>query len=227
MEIGTSGVGIDYLGNCGFLINGNGQTVAIDPFDLPKNFDVKADIVLITHGHADSCSIKDIEKLVDRERKTLVVGTPDCQSKLMKLDGIEMQIVEPGDEVELDKLKIETILAYNKHKDYHKKSEGWVGYVVKIGDVVIYHAGDSDFIPEMQKLSGYGKHGNNFVALLPISGKTVMDAEQASEAASLISPDLVIPMKFSENGKDGKANAEEFVELCKGKGLKALVLEKI
>ena len=58
-----------------------------------------------------------------------------------------------------------------------------MGYVVKIGNVVIYHAGDTDLIPEMEKLTGYGKQGNTFVALLPVSGTYVMTSEEAAEAA--------------------------------------------
>lgn len=220
MEIG--GIKIDFLGHSGFLIS-NGKRIIIDPFNISENVG-KADLILITHSHYDHCSISDIEKLADKG--TVVICTADSQSKIMKVEGVELHVIEAGNVFELDDIKVEAVPAYNKNKEYHPKSEGWVGYVVKIGNVVIYHSGDSDFIPEMQKLSGYGKHNNTFVALLPVSGKYVMDAEQASEAASLISPDLAIPMHYgSIIGNIG--DAEKFVEFCKEKNINAKILEKI
>ena len=78
--------------------------------------------------------------------------------------------------------------AYNIDKDFHTKTDCWVGYIVKLERVIIYHAGDSDKIPEMEKLTGYGKQGNEFIALLPVSGTYTMAAEEAAEAAALLKP---------------------------------------
>lgn len=227
MEV--KGVEISFLGHSGFMLhskNGdvNGKRIAIDPYNISDNVG-KADIILITHSHYDHCSIKDIGK-ISREG-TVVVAPPDCQSKIMNVEGVNLQVIELGDKIELGNVKIETVAAYNKDKEFHPKSEGWVGYVVKLGEIIVYHAGDSDFIPEMHKLSGYGKHGNEFVALLPVSGTYVMDAEEAAEAASIISPDLAIPMHYGAGVAGTLEDAQRFVELCKEKGLKAEVLEKI
>ena len=221
MEFGS--VKIRFLGHSGIMIS-NGKKIAIDPYNVSDNAP-KADIVLITHSHYDHCSIKDIEKIV--EPGSVVVCTADCQSKVMKIEGIQIQVVEVGDELEFGNIKIETVVAYNKNKEFHPKREGWLGYLVKMKEVIIYHAGDTDFISEMQKLSGYGKHGNKFVALLPVSGKYVMDAYEAAEAASLISPDLTIPIHYGAGVAGTLEDAEKFVELCKEKNLKAEILEKI
>ena len=221
MELGN--IKIDFLGHSGIMIS-NGKKIAIDPYNVSDNAP-KADIVLITHSHYDHCSIKDIEKII--EPGSVVVCTADCQSKVMKIEGIQIQVVEVGDELEFGNIKIEMVVAYNKNKEFHPKREGWLGYLVKMKEVIIYHAGDTDFIPEMQKLSGYGKHGNKFVALLPVSGKYVMGAEEAAEAASLISPDLTIPIHYGAGVAGTLQDAEKFVELCKEKNLKAEILEKI
>jgi L-ascorbate metabolism protein UlaG (beta-lactamase superfamily) len=236
LEIGKTGVRIEFLGNSGFFIrdgsngNGSGKKIAIDPYNVSDNVlkSGKADIVLITHSHSDNCSIKDIEKIVDSESGSVVICPADCQSKIMKMEGIRMEVVEVGDKIELSGgVKIEVVPAYNKHKDYHPKSEGWVGFLIKIGSVVVYHAGDTDYIPEMQKLSGYGKHGNEFVALLPVSGGPVMNVEQAADAASVISPDLAIPMKINLNVEKERECAERFVELCKEMNIRAEFLEMV
>ncbi len=220
MEIGD--VNLEFLGHSGFLITGD-KRIVIDPY---KAKDIgKADLILITHGHYDHCSIEDIEKLV--EPGTVVVCTADVQSKILKLEGIDLQIIEAGDKLDLDDIRIEVIPAYNLRKEYHPKSEGWVGYIIKIGNVIIYHTGDSDFIPEMKNLTGHGKKENEFVALLPVSGKYVMTAEQAAEAASVISPDLAIPMHYGAGVAGTIGDAERFVELCKEKNIKARIMEKI
>tara|TARA_B100000315_G_C14567895_1_gene583903 strand:- start:45 stop:710 length:666 start_codon:yes stop_codon:yes gene_type:complete len=221
MEIGN--VKIEFLGHSGILLS-NGKRIAIDPYNVSDNVP-KADVVLITHSHYDHCSIKDIEKII--EPGAIIVCTADCQSKIMKLEGVHIQVMEVGDELEIGNLKIETIAAYNKHKEFHPKNEGWVGYIIKMKDVIIYHAGDTDFIPEMQKLSGYGKHGNKFVSLLPVSGKYVMNPDEAAKAASLISPDLTIPIHYGAGVAGTSEDAERFVELCKEMNLNAEILEKI
>ncbi len=222
MKIG--GVEIEFLGHDGFKIS-SGKTIIIDPYQVSGNAG-KADILLITHGHYDHCSIEDIKRVVGNG--TAVVCPADCQSKIMDLGvSVNMQVVEVKDVLELGDVTVECVPAYNKNKDFHPKSEGWLGYVIKIGNVIIYHAGDSDFIPEMQKLSGYGKHGNTFVALLPVSGKYVMDVEEAVEAASVIGPDIVIPMHYGSGVAGTVEDANRFVELCKEKGINAIVLERI
>ena len=223
MEI--KGVKLEFLGHSGFLItNGVGKRVAIDPYNVSSGVE-KVDLILITHSHYDHCSIKDIEKL--SRKGTVVVISADCQSKITRIEDVEMQIMEIGDEIGFGNIKIEAMSAYNIDKDFHPKREGWLGYLIKMKDVVIYHSGDTDRIPEMRKLTGYGKHGNEFVALLPVSGKYVMNAEEASEAASLISPDLTIPMHYGAGVAGTREDAENFVKFCRDVGLKAEILEKI
>lgn len=227
MEVG--GVNIKFLGHSGFLIsykNGSGKekVIAIDPYNISNNL-AKADIILITHSHYDHCSIKDIEKLT--KKGSVVVIPPDAQSKITRVEGVQMQVVETKDEITLGSLKIQTVAAYNIGKEFHPKSEGWFGYILKIDNVIIYHAGDTDNVPELKKLSGYGKHGNEFVALLPVSGKYVMSAEEAAEAAEVINPSIAIPMHYGSGVAGTSEDALRFVKLCEEKGISARVLERI
>ena len=52
-----------------------------------------------------------------------------------------------------------------------------VGYLIKAEDKTIYHAGDTDLIPEMKRLESVD------VALLPTGDKYTMDNNKAAEAA--------------------------------------------
>jgi L-ascorbate metabolism protein UlaG (beta-lactamase superfamily) len=216
---------IEYLGHSGFLLTSEGgKKIAIDPYNLPDK-PIEADLILITHSHYDHCSIKDIEKI--RKDGTTIVIPADAQSKITRIEGVNMQIIEPGDELTFGNTKVEALPAYNTNKEFHPKREGWMGFVIKFKEVIVYHAGDSDKIPEMRNLTGYGKHGNEFIALLPVSGKYVMDAEEAADVASMISPDLAIPMHYGAGVAGTNEDAEKFVKLCKEKNIKAQTLEKI
>ncbi len=213
---------IKWLGHSGFLIK-NSKTIYIDPYNI-KETDEKADIILLTHSHYDHCSFADIEKIVQEGTKIIIPA--DCQSKITRFEeSIEMEIVESGRELSLGNMKLAVLPAYNIDKHFHSKDEGWVGYLIKIGNVLIYHAGDTDIIPEMQKLTGYRQSGKEFVALLPIGGRFTMDVEEAVEAAKIIKPTLAIPMHYASI-IGTKSDAEEFVELCKKEGINALILEK-
>lgn len=217
-------VKIEYLGHDGFLFTQTGgKVLAIDPYNLSDRVP-KVDLILITHSHHDHCSIKDIQKLA-KEGTTIVIPA-DAQSKITKIDNVDMQIIEPGDELHFGNIKIEAIPAYNIKKEYHQKQEGWIGYVLKFKDLIIYHAGDTDKIPEMRKLTGYGKKGNEFIALLPVSGTYVMTAEEAAEVASFLSPTIAIPMHYGAGIIGTIDDARRFVELCKEKNIRAEILPK-
>lgn len=214
-----SNLELKWLGSSGFLIEAQNKVIYIDPYQIPLG--KKADIILITHPHYDHCSIEDIKKIV--KENTTVVMPADCQSKLARIEGIEMKIIDAGQTLDLGIVKVGAVPAYNIEKEFHSKEETWVGYILKIQDVIIYHAGDTDLIPEMQQLSRYS--GQEFLALLPVGGTYTMDAEQAAEAASVIKPSLAIPMHYGSAAGDIN-DAKKFAKLCKEKRIKVEILEK-
>ncbi len=221
----VAGIKIDFLGHDGFIItNEQGKRIAIDPYNVSAGVE-KADFILITHGHYDHCSVKDISALA--KQGTMVIAPPDTQSKLTRIEGIKMELMQIGDILDFGKIVIEAVPAYNIGKDFHPKSEGWLGYVLKMGNVIVYHSGDTDRIPEMQKLSGYGKQGNELIVLLPVSGTYVMSAEEAAEAASMLNPSIAIPMHYGAGVAGTLDDAQRFVKACEQLDVKAMVLEKI
>src|SRR3989339_866544 len=195
MKIGD--VEIKWLGHSGFLIT-NSKVIYIDPYNIKEDL-VKADLILITHGHYDHCSFADIQKIV--KDGTKIILTADSQ------------------------IKISTFPAYNINKHFHAKNEDLVGYLIKMHDVLIYHAGDTDLIPEMKKLIGYKQEGKKFIALLPVGGRFTMSAEEACEAAKIIKPTIAIPMHYGSI-VGSEEDALEFVELCEEEGIQAKILKK-
>ena len=220
MNIGD--IELKWLGHSGFCMK-NSRVIYIDPYNIKEN-SAKADIILITHSHYDHCSVADMKKII--KDGTRIVITADCQSKITRFDTpIRMEIISPGQERDFGGIKISTLPAYNTDKPFHPKEECWVGYLIKLDGVVIYHAGDTDVIPEMQKLTGHKQKDKKFVALLPVGGRFTMTFEEAFEAAKLIKPSLAIPMHYgSITGRE--EDAQEFVELCKTENIEAVILEK-
>lgn len=217
MKVGD--VEIRWLGHSGFFLK-NFRVVYIDPYNIKEDSE-KADLILITHSHYDHCSVSDMKKII--KEGTRIVITADCQSKITRFDvPIRMEVISPGQELIFEDIKISAFPAYNIDKHFHPKEGELVGYLLKMNGVVVYHAGDTDLIPEMQKLTGYH---NNFVALLPIGGRFTMNVEEAVEAAKIIRPFLAIPMHYgSIIGTE--EDAQEFVDLCREEGIDARVLEK-
>ncbi len=220
MQIGD--VEIKWLGHSGFFIK-NSKIIYIDPFQVMGSFE-KADLILLTHSHYDHCSIEDIEKVV--KEGTTIILPADCQSKITRLKvPVKLVVIEPGQEFVLNDLKIISFPAYNVDKEFHPKDEGWVSYLIKINNVLIYHSGDTDVIPEMQKLTGHKHNGVKFVALLAVGGRFTMNPEEAVEAVKVIKPDIAIPMHYGSIVGDNE-DAKEFIELCKENNFDARILGK-
>lgn len=185
---------IFWLGHAGFRINGS-RTVYIDPWDAQGPV---ADIILVTHDHFDHCDPPTLKGLVSP--KTHLAADPDSLSK-MKANGLTGQFtsLDPGDEIEILGVNIKAVPSYNLNKHYHPKSKNNLGFVVTMDGLSVYHAGDTDFIPEMKDITAQ-------VALLPIAGTYVMTAEEAVQAALVLKPEVAIPMHYGKTaGESGLA----------------------
>lgn len=177
---------IHWLGHDSVRIDAS-LTVYIDPWEVDGP---QADLILITHDHFDHCDGPTVKKLAGG--KTMIVADRDSIAKL-KEEGVSAQFtsMEPGDEIEFKGVNIKALPSYNTNKDFHPRAKNNLGYILTLDGLSIYHAGDSDFIPEMKGIKAQ-------VALLPVSGTYVMTAEEAVEAALAIGPEVAIPMHFGK-----------------------------
>ncbi len=213
---------ITFLGHAGFIMNYKGRKIAIDPYRVSDKTP-KVDMVLISHGHSDHCSIKDVQKI--SKKGTIVLCPVDCQSTLIKIKEIELHIVDESDIIDFGYVKVEPFPAYTL-SGKHSKQDGWLGFVVKFGNKIVYFSGDTGKIPEMQKLSGHGKKGNNFIVMLPVAGEDIMNFLDAFNCVKLLNPDLAIPMNYGAGICGTEKDARMFVDLCKQNGFNAVMLEK-
>ncbi len=191
---------IVWLGHDCFRIDAS-KRIYIDPYQIEPG--PEADIILITHDHFDHCSPEDVEKI--QGKNTVIVTEKDSAKKLSG----NVKVVAPGESATLEGVKIDAVPAYNTDKDFHPKENGWVGFVVEIDGVRIYHAGDTDLIPEMKDIDAD-------IALLPVSGTYVMTADQAVDAALAVDPKIVIPMHYGTVVGSAE-DADKFKEALKDK----------
>ena len=199
---------INWLGHDGFRIDAE-KTVYFDPFQIAGG--PKADLILISHEHFDHCSVEDVEKI--KGSKTVIVTEQDSAKKLTG----DVRVLKPGNSLTVDDVNIRTVPSYNTDKDFHPQTNNWLGFIVETEGVSVYHAGDSDFIPEMKELEVD-------IALLPVSGTYVMRADQAVEAALAIGPKLAIPMHYGAIVGD-EEDALDFKKALEGK-VEVLILPK-
>lgn len=176
--------GITWFGHASILIEEE-ISIYIDPFELPDGAP-KADVILITHDHYDHFSEKDISKILKPE--TQVISIQNVIDSL-KQDVKKRITVKPGDSLSIGKIRIEVVPSYNIDKKYHPKEKGYVGFIIRTPTRSIYHAGDTDLIPEMKNIKVD-------VAFLPVGGKYTMNALQAANAAKQIGPMVAIPIHY-------------------------------
>jgi L-ascorbate metabolism protein UlaG (beta-lactamase superfamily) len=199
-----------WFGHDAICIKGS-QVVFFDPYELSASAP-KADIILISHEHFDHCSPQDVSKI--KKPDTVIVTD---KASAGKLSG-DIKVVKPGDKITAKGVNIEVYPAYNVNKQFHPRNAGMLSFVVEMDGVRYYHAGDSDFIPEMKNLSVD-------VAFLPVSGTYVMTAQEAVEAAKAIKPKVAVPMHYGSIVGSTK-DAESFAKALEGQ-IPVVILKKL
>ncbi|MDY6825215.1 MAG: MBL fold metallo-hydrolase [Thermodesulfobacteriota bacterium] len=191
---------IKWLGHDAFRIDAE-KVIYIDPYEIGSG--PAADLILITHEHFDHCSPADVKKI--QGENTVVITESQSAAKLAG----NVRVVKPGETVTEQGVAVEAVPAYNTDKDFHPRENGWLGFIVTVDGVRVYHAGDTDMIPEMADIDAD-------IAMLPVSGTYVMTADQAVEAALTINPKIAVPMHYG-SVVGGDADAEAFRKALEGK----------
>ncbi|MFW9826663.1 MAG: MBL fold metallo-hydrolase, partial [Candidatus Thorarchaeota archaeon] len=146
---------------------------------------------------------------------TVVIGPESITSNLQKFDGTPLKI---GDSFNYKDLSIELVPAYNIKKPNHPKRNKWAGVIVTAEDKRVYHAGDTERIPEMKELA----NRNITVAMMPCGGTYTMDFEESTDSIIDVKPQIAIPMH--NWGKD----LTKFKKLLEKKdpNIKVVILEE-
>jgi L-ascorbate metabolism protein UlaG (beta-lactamase superfamily) len=170
-----------------------GPTIYVDPAVLPATTPADADFILITHNHGDHQELASINRI--RKPGTVIYSSPAGVPALMTnlaAAGVTINPVTPGQRFTIGGVEVETVPMYNvaRPNPGHPRAMNFVGYVINVGGVRVYAAGDTERIPEMKTFSAD-------VALLPLGQTfTMLRVQDAVDAALDLKARIAIPYHY-------------------------------
>ncbi|GGD94047.1 MBL fold metallo-hydrolase [Paenibacillus nasutitermitis] len=213
-----------YLGQESVIIKGDGITIYVDPFVsdyLEVNSGLKrtypapivptditnADVCLITHEHGDHLDPGTIPHLAANNPDAVFIAPAACRAQMLELGVAPSSLVDAKTEnwqSLQSKLRIMPVAA--AHEELEADSEGnhrYVGYLIELNGVKLYHAGDTIVYPELVE---HIQSQQVDLAMLPINGRDYfrtsrgiignMDYREAAEFAAVTGAETVIPLHY-------------------------------
>lgn len=183
-----------YYGHACFMLDDGTHKVLVDPFFTGnpaasiKAEEAEADYILVTHAHGDH--LGDAPEIAKRTGAT-IIGVPEVVGICRKrANGISTHDMNLGGSVNLPLGKVRMTLA-----QHSSGVAGGIacGYVIYIGDVVVYYAGDTALFSDMKLI---GQKDRLDYALLPVGDNYTMGLEDAAMAAQLLAARHVIPLHY-------------------------------
>lgn len=165
---------IKYLGHASFLIKTKTTKIVTDPYDsemvglkFPKT---EADIVTVSHQHADHNQVKNV----------------------LGLSGVSPLVIDmPG---EFEKMGVR----FFGFQSYHDKTKGTergenILYKFESEGLSVLHCGDLGVVPEESFLEAIGEVD---ILMVPVGGFYTIDADEAAQLVKKIEPAIIIPMHY-------------------------------
>lgn len=189
---------LQWLGHATFLLETAGHSIIIDPFlnDSPtapiKADDVKADFVLISHGHFDHVS--DAASITKRNKATVVSNFEICDW-LGKQGAESTQPMNLGGAIDLPFGRVKLTVAHHSSvlpDGTYGGNPG--GFLITLADgKKLYFACDTALFGDMKLIGAAGLD----LAVVPIGDRFTMGPDDAVEAVKLLQPKRVLPEHYN------------------------------
>lgn len=184
------------------------SVIYTDPYMIDKTYH-DADIILLTHPHGDHLSYEDIDKVIKDD--TIFILPISMSETINKYPKHSIAEVMPFDVLQLEEMTLEVVPAYNIVKtQFHSQDNNWVGYVLTIGDVILYYTSDTEFIPEMNDIE-------TDIIFVPLGQVYMMDSvEDAVKAVLATKAKIAVPIHYGL-AEGNKEDVDKFKQLLSGK----------
>ena len=134
--------------------------------------------------------------------------------------GKAFEITGPG-EYEIGGVFITGVVINGKSNRKTTDDERNTIYVIDYNGLKVVHLGELNSVPSQTEVEGLGEVN---VALVPIGGKTSLNAAKAAEVISLLEPSIVIPMHYGT--KQSLMKLDPLSKFLKEMGLTAVETEE-
>jgi L-ascorbate metabolism protein UlaG (beta-lactamase superfamily) len=188
------------------MLDFGGKIIHIDPWSQADYAGVpQADLILITHTHADHMDIAMIKML---KKGSTVIVTPPAVADTLNGSAGEVETISNGETKTYLGIEITAIPMYNlvlgpaPGKLFHHRGIG-NGYVLSFGDTRVYFSGDTECVPEIKALR------NISVAFVAMNPPRTMPTAEAAACVKEFRPKIVYPYHYRGQ------NTQEFADLMK------------
>ena len=186
-----------------------GHVIHVDPWSQGDYTGIPAaDMILVTHTHADHLDRTMIDKL--HKPSTIIVASPAGADTLNCAPACgSLEILGNGEKKTVMGIDIEAVAMYNlvqgsaPDKPYHHKGVG-NGYILGFGDTRVYFSGDTECIPEMKALKDIR------IAFIAMNPPRTMSTTEAAQCVRAFKPTIVYPYHYRGS------NTQEFADALKG-----------
>ncbi|MDR7073778.1 metal-dependent hydrolase [Fictibacillus barbaricus] len=213
---------ITYHGHSVLEIQNGEYSIWIDPFISGNGQckisadDVKADVILLTHGHGDH--VGDTVEIAKRNNSLIVA--PFELANYLGTKGVEVHPMHIGGSRQFTWGKVKFTQAF--HGSSFEEEDGTIvytgmpsGILFSADDKTIYHAGDTALFSDMKLIGELAKPD---VAFLPIGDNFTMGPEDALIAAKWIDAPITVPIHFNTFPVIEQDAEESFVSKLGDKG---------
>jgi len=205
-------VKFSYYGHSAFLLDDGKYKVLVDPFitgnpkATVKAENVKCDFVLVSHAHGDHLGNA---PEIAYNNGAAIVTTPEVISEAESIGRLTCHPMNLGGSLDLPFGRVRMTPALHS-----AGVPGGIacGFVVNIGGLNIYYAGDTALFSDMQLI---GQRDKIDYAVLPIGDNYTMGIEDAAQAAKLLGAKKIIPVHYNtwpvieQDAQEFKALAEK------------------
>ena len=162
---------ITCLGHAEFLLElENGMNIVIDPFDASCGYPVhrvKADAVLVSHGHHDHCAVENVASYTQ-------------------------VITKPGTYTLAPDVTVTAVPAWHDDAQGAKRGRTLL-FMIEAEGLRVAHMGDLGHMPDDSQIAALRQPD---ALMIPVGGYYTIDASTASAAAKAMDARIILPMHY-------------------------------